>query len=331
MRERWRRGWGPGAPERVGPHAQPRGCAAGAARPSGRRAKRVSAWGWGPTRNQEMLTGKNPVDAAPGGAHAGDDELQESRGTVRARRGWRDLRGPGSGDPPHPGMDYACGCRRIRTSTTTVTSVREWSGTTASCWSTSCYRPSSRPVMPAHDVVLVGGGGAGLRAAIAIAEANPAWRRGRLQGLPDAQPYGLGRGRRGRCHPRGRQPRRARLRHHLRRRLAERPGRRRRLRREAPRGAAPPGALGLPVEPRAGRPRRRAPVRRHEDDAHVVRRRQDRLPHAPHALPDLAQVSRPSSATTNGSSPAAGRRWTRAGRGGDRRDVGEGRDDHGGR
>ncbi len=27
---------------------------------------------------------------------------------------------------------------------------------------------------PAHDVILVGGGGAGLRAAIAIAEANPA-------------------------------------------------------------------------------------------------------------------------------------------------------------
>ncbi len=46
----------------------------------------------------------------------------------------------------------------------------------------------------------------------------------------------------------------------------------------------------MPVEPRARRPRRGAPVRRDEEDAHVVRRRQDRLPHAAHALPDLAAV-----------------------------------------
>ena len=32
-------------------------------------------------------------------------------------------------------------------------------------------------------------------------------------------------------------------------------------------------------------------VRRHEDRAHLVRRRQDRLPHAAHAVPDLAQIS----------------------------------------
>ena len=58
-----------------------------------------------------------------------------------------------------------------------------------------------------------------------------------------------------------------------------------------PARAGPDGALGLPVEPRARRPRRGAPVRRHEDRAHLVRRRQDRLPHAAHAVPDLAEVS----------------------------------------
>ena len=59
---------------------------------------------------------------------------------------------------------------------------------------------------------------------------------------------------------------------------------------EAPAGADAPGALGLPVEPRDRWPHRRSPVRRHEEDAHVVRRRQDRLPHAPHAVPDVPQV-----------------------------------------
>ena len=51
-----------------------------------------------------------------------------------------------------------------------------------------------------HDILLIGGGGAGLRAAIAIAEANPKLRcRDGFQGLPDAQPYGFRRGRRRRC------------------------------------------------------------------------------------------------------------------------------------
>ena len=62
---------------------------------------------------------------------------------------------------------------------------------------------SDDAVVAAHDVLLVGGGAAGLRAAIAVAETEPEPRRGRgLQGLPDAQPHGLRRGRR----RRGRSP-----------------------------------------------------------------------------------------------------------------------------
>ncbi len=145
-----------------------------------------------------------------------------------------------------------------------------------------------------HDVLVIGGGGAGLRAAIAIAETEPASaRRDRLQGLPDAQPHRLGRGRR----RRGRSPDDDSLDEHAYdtvsgQRLAVRPGRGRGLRGGGAPRAAAAGALGLPVEPAAGRPHRRARVRRHEEDAHVVRRRQDRLPHAAHAVPDLAEVRR---------------------------------------
>ena len=76
------------------------------------------------------------------------------------------------------------------------------------------------------DVLIVGGGGAGLRAAIAVGrDVSRAQRRRDLQGVSHAQPHGLGRGGRGRRHQAGRQPGRARLRHHLRRRLAQRSGR----------------------------------------------------------------------------------------------------------
>ena len=103
---------------------------------------------------------------------------------------------------------------------------------------------------PSYDVVLVGGGGAGLRAAIAIAETNPRLNdRGRVEGLPDAESHSLRRGWRRGSHRGRRQPRRAHLRHDLRRRLAVRSGRRRSVRQRSTAGAAAIGALGLPLEP----------------------------------------------------------------------------------
>ena len=44
--------------------------------------------------------------------------------------------------------------------------------------------------------------------------------------------------------------------------------------------------------------------------AHLVRRRQDRLPHAPHAVPDLPSSTTASTATTSGSSPGC---WSTTG------------------
>ena len=112
-----------------------------------------------------------------------------------------------------------------------------------------------------HDVVIVGGGGAGLRAAIAAVEADPAaQRRARLEGLPDAQPHGLRRGRRRGGRARRRQPRDARLRHGEGLRLPRRPGRDPVLRRAGAEGARAARELGLPVEPQRGRhASRRAP------------------------------------------------------------------------
>ena len=75
-------------------------------------------------------------------------------------------------------------------------------------------------VTPSFDVVLVGGGGAGLRAAIAIAESAPTLRVAVVSKVyPMRSRTGLGRGRRCRCHRSRRQPRRTLLRHRLRRRL----------------------------------------------------------------------------------------------------------------
>ena len=180
----------------------------------------------------------------------------------------------------------------------------------------------------AHDVLLVGGGGAGLRAAIAIAETNPRLSIGRgVEGLSDAQPHRVRGRRRRRSHPLRRQPRRARLRHHLRRRLAVRSGCRRGVREGSAPGAAAPRALGLSLEPRNRRPHRRTAVRRHEEDADVVCRRQDRLPHAPHAVPDLAEVHERRALRRVVRHEATRGRGPGSGGGGDRPDVGEDRDD----
>ena len=142
------------------------------------------------------------------------------------------------------------------------------------------------------DVAIVGAGGAGLRAAIAVAEADPSLTVALIsEGLPDAKPY---RRRRRRIRRRGageRQPATSFRRHRYRRRLAVRAGRRRLFRRPLRRGDGAARALGMPVEPQGRRPCRHSRVRRHEDRAYLVCRRQDRLSHAAHAVSDLDQVS----------------------------------------
>ena len=60
---------------------------------------------------------------------------------------------------------------------------------------------------------------------------------------------------------------------------------------------------GCPWSRKAGRQRQCPLLRRHDGAAHLVRRRQERLPHPAHAVPDLVQVSGASSATTNISAP----------------------------
>ena len=183
-------------------------------------------------------------------------------------------------------------------------------------------------IRAAHDVLIVGGGGAGLRAAIAIAETNPRPRRGGgVEGLPDAQPHGVRRGGCGGRDRRRRHPRGALLRHDLGQRLARRPGRHRGVRPRGPPRAAPARALGVPLEPSAGRSHRGPGVRRHEEDADLVRGRQDRIPHAAHAVPDVAEVRRGHPLRRGLRHPAPGRRRPRARRRGGRPDD---REDPGG-
>ena len=112
----------------------------------------------------------------------------------------------------------------------------------------------------------------------------------RVEGLPDAQPHGDRRGRRRGVDQAQRQPRRPHLRHGQRGRLARRSGRGRVLRQRGAQRDDPAGALGLSVEPGTRRIGRRSPLRGDEDRADLVRGGQDRLPHAPLALPDDAEV-----------------------------------------
>ena len=118
---------------------------------------------------------------------------------------------------------------------------------------------SDGEVAAAHDVLLVGGGGAGLRAAIAIAETDP-----RLDVAVVSKVYPM------RSHTVSAEGGAAgviaaddSLDEHaydtdLGRRLAGRPGRGRGVRPGGPARAAAAGALGLPVEPAARRPHRGA-------------------------------------------------------------------------
>ena len=145
-----------------------------------------------------------------------------------------------------------------------------------------------------HDVLLVGGGGAGFARRHRRCRNQPqAQRRGGLQGLSDAQPYGLRRGRRRRRH----RPTTTRLDEHAYDTISggDWLGDQDAVEvfvNEAPKELLRLEHWGCPWSRRAGRQDRGASVRRHEKDAHVVCRRQDRLPHAAHALPDLAQIHR---------------------------------------
>ena len=161
---------------------------------------------------------------------------------------------------------------------------------------TAAHRRSAASAYPiedhTYDVVVVGAGGAGLRAVVGCAEAG---LQDRLhhQGFPDALAYGRGAGRhRGlaRQHGRGRLAL-AHVRHRQGRRLARRPGRDRihvpqragrRLRARA---------LGPAVLAPRGRQDLSAPVRRHDHalrQGHRAAHLRGRRPHRPrHAAHDV--------------------------------------------
>ena len=103
-----------------------------------------------------------------------------------------------------------------------------------------------------HDVLIVGGGAAGLRAAIAVAESHPQLSVAIVSKVYPMRSHTVSaEGGAAAVIRARRQPRGARPRHDLGRGLAVRPGRRRGVRQGGARGAAAAGALGLPVEPRA--------------------------------------------------------------------------------
>ena len=152
---------------------------------------------------------------------------------------------------------------------------------------------SEADVVAAHDVLLVGGGGAGLRAAIAIAETNPA-----LNVAVVSKVYPM------RSHTVSAEGGAAgviaaddSLDEHAYDTISggDWLGDQDAVEAfvaEAPRELLRLEHWGCPWS-REPDGRDRGPrVRRHEEDAHLVRRGQDRLPHAAHAVPDLAQVRR---------------------------------------
>ena len=144
----------------------------------------------------------------------------------------------------------------------------------------------------AHDVLLVGGGAAGLRAAIAIAETNP-----RLSVALISKVYPM------RSHTVSAEGGAAGVVADGRQLSTSTPttpisgsdwlGDQDAVEAFVAGGstrAAPARALGLSVEPGTRRADRGPRLRRHEEDAHLVRGGQDRLPHAAHAVPDVAEV-----------------------------------------
>ena len=80
---------------------------------------------------------------------------------------------------------------------------------------------------------------------------------------------------------------------------------------------------GCPLEPGAGGLRGRPPVRGNEDAAYVVRCRQDRLPHAPCVVPDHTEIRNNPEIRRMVRDEAPRRRWAVSGRRGDRAGHGE--------
>ncbi len=164
--------------------------------------------------------------------------------------------------------------------------------------------------MPSHDVLIIGAGLAGQRAALAAAQAG-AIGRDHLQG--PSGPLALGRRRR--RHQRGAQPRGhvgvARVRHGQGLGLPRRPGR---DRDHVPRGAGRDPvarARGRHLPPQRDRPSRHARVRRRLGGADLLRRRHHRPRDPARALraADEARTRR-STATRSGSRPTCSRTTT---------------------